>query len=493
MSNNLKRNRINKTKGKYSFTSDQLTEIKNEIIKNKDENSKSLIQKTAQKKEKKWTNKEETNLKNLLVLYNSTDFESISKNMHGITPEQCSEKWKKIALVEYSKGRWSPEEDKLLTEWVEKHGPNKWTLCSKTIPGRNGKQCREHWSNSLDPNLKKGEWSLEEDYLLYTLYNEYGGSWKKIAPLFNGRTENTIKNRFCSQLRKASLKCQKHNELNTLTNKTETGKDVVISRKKLARFKKYTTQKNKLNNLLNYLPSLINETKRDIINLKKMTENQLDEYVNSQELKLKNMDGAIDNNLGEEIDDKDEKKEFLEKKRKRSKILIKINEKHDNIQENIINNEKIINNKNIINPNNLENEFTICLNENKGENERMKLKGKFNNLVPNKAESFKLSLGNKKNVKNESLLIMNNCFNFSNKSSLHYLITQIMLAKNTIINKNLFSKCDNIDSIKQKTLKIYRIMRTLEGLYLLLIKTNRKLDNIYHFLSITQESLDELI
>ena len=52
-----------------------------------------------------------------------------------------------------NKGPWSDKEDQLLRNWVEKHGPFNWTKCSEYIKGRSGKQCREYWNNSLDPNL----------------------------------------------------------------------------------------------------------------------------------------------------------------------------------------------------------------------------------------------------------------------------------------------------------------------------------------------------
>lgn len=71
------------------------------------------------------------------------------------------------------------EEDEKLLHWVKTQGATKWTLCSETIPGRNGKQCREHWNNSKNPEVKKGSWTIEEDFLIMTFYNKYKGSWKK--------------------------------------------------------------------------------------------------------------------------------------------------------------------------------------------------------------------------------------------------------------------------------------------------------------------------
>ncbi|MBD4786969.1 hypothetical protein GUG12_24865, partial [Xanthomonas citri pv. citri] len=47
------------------------------------------------------------------------------------------------------KGPWSPEEDELLQQLVEKHGARNWSLIGKCIPGRSGKSCRLRWCNQL--------------------------------------------------------------------------------------------------------------------------------------------------------------------------------------------------------------------------------------------------------------------------------------------------------------------------------------------------------
>ena len=73
------------------------------------------------------------------------------------------------------------------------------------MKNRTAKQCREHWKNSLDSNLKVGQWTSEEDLLIMKFYKKYE-SWRKMIPIFEGRTENSIKNRFFSQLRKIAVK-----------------------------------------------------------------------------------------------------------------------------------------------------------------------------------------------------------------------------------------------------------------------------------------------
>ena len=35
------------------------------------------------------------------------------------------------------------------------------------LPGRIGKQCRERWFNHLDPDIKKGDWTPDEDAVLF--------------------------------------------------------------------------------------------------------------------------------------------------------------------------------------------------------------------------------------------------------------------------------------------------------------------------------------
>ena len=104
-------------------------------------------------------------------------------------------------------GPWDDEEDKILDEWVKKHGPQKWTKCAELIKERTGKQCREHWNNKLKSNLTKGNWTSEEDLLIMRFYVKYK-SWKKIIPIFEDRAENSIKNRFFSQLRKIAVNKQ---------------------------------------------------------------------------------------------------------------------------------------------------------------------------------------------------------------------------------------------------------------------------------------------
>jgi transcription factor MYB, plant len=58
-------------------------------------------------------------------------------------------------IEERVRGPWSPEEDAVLSNLVEKFGARNWTLIARGIPGRSGKSCRLRWCNQLDPQVKR--------------------------------------------------------------------------------------------------------------------------------------------------------------------------------------------------------------------------------------------------------------------------------------------------------------------------------------------------
>ena len=92
--------------------------------------------------------------KDIPDINNYKNWKQISNQIKGRTAVQCQQRWNKILQPGLVKGPWSAYEDKILIEWVNKYGPIKWTLCSNNIPGRTGKQCREHWNNVLNNEIK---------------------------------------------------------------------------------------------------------------------------------------------------------------------------------------------------------------------------------------------------------------------------------------------------------------------------------------------------
>ena len=95
-----------------------------------------------------------------------------------------------------AKRAWTEDEDKMLMETVEKFGAQRWSVIASHLVGRVGKQCRERWFNHLCPEVKKGEWTEEEDRLIAEGVSELGTKWSEIVKRLPGRTEHAARNRY---------------------------------------------------------------------------------------------------------------------------------------------------------------------------------------------------------------------------------------------------------------------------------------------------------
>ena len=104
--------------------------------------------------------------------------------------------------------KWKDKEDQMLRQIIRDGGSDfQWDKISQQmhIMGfrKSPKQCRERWQNQLNPSLSKDQWTRAEYVHLIDLHQQIGCHWKEIASKFRGRTDNSIKNKFFSLIRKA--------------------------------------------------------------------------------------------------------------------------------------------------------------------------------------------------------------------------------------------------------------------------------------------------
>ncbi|PWA68967.1 homeodomain-like protein [Artemisia annua] len=105
------------------------------------------------------------------------------------------------------KGAWSEDEDNKLRAYVQRYGHWNWRLLPKFAGlSRSGKSCRLRWVNYLRPDIKHGNFTKEEEDVIIELHKKIGNKWSEMAAYLPGRSDNEIKNRWHTHLKKRAQK-----------------------------------------------------------------------------------------------------------------------------------------------------------------------------------------------------------------------------------------------------------------------------------------------
>ncbi|NXF33648.1 SNPC4 protein, partial [Nyctibius bracteatus] len=143
-------------------------------------------------KRKEWTKGEDQMLLELVQemrVGSHIPYKKIAYYMEGRDSAQLIYRWTKSVDPSLRKGPWTLEEDAMLLAAVKKYGERDWYKIRTEVPGRSDAQCRDRYLKALHCDVKKGKWSLEEEEQLIELVQKHGlGHWSKIASELPHRT-----------------------------------------------------------------------------------------------------------------------------------------------------------------------------------------------------------------------------------------------------------------------------------------------------------------
>ena len=93
------------------------------------------------------------------------------------------------------RGVWTADEDAKLREMqgTEEFHNNRSRMATM-LPGRTGQQARQHWKRVLDPSIKRGVWTPDEDAKLREMQGteEFHNNRSLIATMLPGRTYDQV-------------------------------------------------------------------------------------------------------------------------------------------------------------------------------------------------------------------------------------------------------------------------------------------------------------
>ncbi|XP_064616800.1 uncharacterized protein LOC135480805 [Liolophura sinensis] len=145
-----------------------------------------------------WTPEEEALLLEVVAtcrMGNNIPWTQVSFYMEDKSASSCQIRYNQMDPTQ-KRGRWSADEDALLLTQIHKYGPQHWALIADAVPNRTSRNVGERWSKALNPSIRLGQWSYDEDKLLLTLMKKEKNSCARVAQQMTGRTNSQIRKRY---------------------------------------------------------------------------------------------------------------------------------------------------------------------------------------------------------------------------------------------------------------------------------------------------------
>jgi myb proto-oncogene protein len=154
----------------------------------------------ANAREGEWSEDEDSKLMDAVQTQGGNYWGAIAALVPGRTKRQCKNRWSDVLdpfidRANGRKGRWTSDEDSKLKDAVQTHGGKEWAAISALVPGRTKRQCNSRWCDVSHPSIaltagRTGEWSEDEDIKLQDAVQTQGDKdWAAISSLVPGRTK----------------------------------------------------------------------------------------------------------------------------------------------------------------------------------------------------------------------------------------------------------------------------------------------------------------
>ncbi|KAG7895620.1 hypothetical protein KL936_000328 [Ogataea polymorpha] len=142
------------------------------------------------------TRKATTNMIDHLAVTESLGYKVFRKQTRSLWTEEKDEALKKAVIEQFLKQENLEKYDK------QRIKPDRidWASIAEMFPEFSAMRCRKRWVSALDPRLRRGKWTPEEDQQLLKAYQEVGPAWAKVSERVEGRTEDQCSKRYIEVL-----------------------------------------------------------------------------------------------------------------------------------------------------------------------------------------------------------------------------------------------------------------------------------------------------
>ena len=115
------------------------------------------------------------------------------------TAAQCQIRWSKTLDPTLRRGNWTEEEEERLRKAVAGYGSS-WVQVASAISGRTNDQCRERWNEQVNSSTERSTWTEAEDKILLENVELIGNRWKSISLKIGNRTGPAVSPHVCYQI-----------------------------------------------------------------------------------------------------------------------------------------------------------------------------------------------------------------------------------------------------------------------------------------------------